>query len=236
MASADMSIDTILFDAYGTLFDIQGVRAAVAAIAPRPEDFVSAWRRRQLEYSWLRTLMERYVDFAQISADALDATAAGEGIALDPTVRTSLLATWLRPAPYPEVPAALAALITWPLGILSNGSPAMLATVLDTHRIGQSFRLGVERRPGPRLQACNQSLRAGRAGHRHPPRAHPLRFVQCLGCCWRCRVRLRHVLDQPIRCGAGGARSVAGFDRSEPRSTARILAQSMSVGYWNSAI
>jgi len=139
VASADMSIDTILFDAYGTLFDIQGVRAAVAAIAPRPEDFVSAWRRRQLEYSWLRTLMERYVDFAQISADALDATAAGEGIALDPTVRTSLLATWLRPAPYPEVPAALAALITWPLGILSNGSPAMLATVLDHTELANRF-------------------------------------------------------------------------------------------------
>jgi len=131
VASAEISIDAILFDAYGTLFDIQGVRAAVAAVAPRPEEFVSGWRRRQLEYSWLRTLMERYVDFAQISADALDTTAAAEGIALAFSVRTGLLAAWLRPSPYPEVPAALASLKAWPLGILSNGSPAMLVTVLD---------------------------------------------------------------------------------------------------------
>lgn len=139
MASADISIDAILFDAYGTLFDIQGVRAEVAAVAPRPEEFVSGWRRRQLEYSWLRTLMERYVDFAQISADAMDATAAGEGIAIDPAVRTRLLAAWLRPAPYPEVPAALAALEAWPLGILSNGSPSMLATVLDHTQLTDRF-------------------------------------------------------------------------------------------------
>ena len=83
--------------------------------------------------------MERYIDFAQISADALHATAAGEGITLDAAVRTGLLATWLRPVPYPEVPAALVSLKAWPLGILSNGSPAMLATVLDHTDLADRF-------------------------------------------------------------------------------------------------
>ncbi len=131
MTSAPIQIDGILFDAYGTLFDVQSVQSAVATVVPRPEEFVAGWRQRQLAYSWLRTLMDRYVDFAQISADALEATVAAAGIALDDTDRARLLAAWLRPSPFPEVPVALDFLESWPLGILSNGSPSMLATVLD---------------------------------------------------------------------------------------------------------
>lgn len=139
MVSAKISIDAILFDAYGTLFDVQDVHHAVATVSPRPDEFVAGWRRRQLEYSWLRTLMDRYLDFEQISADALDATAAAAGITLDPAIRARLLAAWLRPAAFPEVPAALASLQDWPLGILSNGSPSMLATVLEHTGLTERF-------------------------------------------------------------------------------------------------
>ena len=126
-----MAIEAILFDAYGTLFDVQGVQTAVAEVVPRPEEFVADWRRRQLEYSWLRTLMNQYADFAQVSLDALEATAEASDLDLTPALRTRLLEAWLRPSPFPDVPAGLAALSAWPLGILSNGSPTMLRTVLE---------------------------------------------------------------------------------------------------------
>src|SRR2546422_667359 len=75
-----MAVDAVFFDAYGTLFDMSGVAIACAAVAPRPNAFVAEWRRRQLEYSWLRSLMDRYADFEQVSADALEATAPAERI------------------------------------------------------------------------------------------------------------------------------------------------------------
>jgi 2-haloacid dehalogenase len=138
-------LDAVFFDAYGTLFDLSGVATACAAISPRPDVFVAEWRRRQLEYSWLRSLMGRYADFEQISADALAATAEAEGVGLDGPTHRRLLATWLRPSPFPDVPGALDVLSQHPqvagrLGILSNGSPAMLATVLDHTGLTSRFR------------------------------------------------------------------------------------------------
>jgi 2-haloacid dehalogenase len=129
----------ILFDAYGTLFDVEGVTAACAGLVADPGAFVAAWRRRQLEYSWLRTLLGRYVDFEQISAEALEATAAAFRQSLSADAREVLLAAWLRPTPFPEVPAALAALTDYRLGILSNGSPAMLRTVLEATSLADRF-------------------------------------------------------------------------------------------------
>jgi 2-haloacid dehalogenase len=135
----------IFFDAYGTLFDVSGVATACAAVCPRPDAFVEGWRRRQLEYSWLRSLMGRYVDFEQVSADALAATAEAEGVELDEEGRRQLLAAWLRPAAFPDVSDTLVLLSQHPrvanrLGILSNGSPAMLATVLEHAGLSNRFR------------------------------------------------------------------------------------------------
>jgi 2-haloacid dehalogenase len=140
-----MATDAIFFDAYGTLFDVSGVAAACAEVTPQPNVFVAEWRRRQLEYSWLRSLMGHYANFEQISADALLATAAAEKVALDEQMRQRLLAAWLRPAAFLDVPRAFAALVDNPrvgarLGILSNGSPAMLATVLDHTGLTERFR------------------------------------------------------------------------------------------------
>lgn len=140
-----MAVDTVFFDAYGTLFDLSGVAIACAAVAPRPDSFVAEWRRRQLEYSWLRSLMGRYADFDQVSADALDATAEAEGVILEPSTRERLLAAWLRPAAFPDVDDALVQIGRHPsvagrLGILSNGSPAMLATVLQHTGLNDRFQ------------------------------------------------------------------------------------------------
>jgi 2-haloacid dehalogenase len=138
-------LDAVFFDAYGTLFDVSGITSACVGVTSRPDAFVAGWRRRQLAYSWLRSLMGHYADFEQISADALAATAEAEDVALDEPTRQRLLAAWLRPAAFPDVLRALDALSQHPriasrLGILSNGSPTMLSTVLDYTGLTVRFR------------------------------------------------------------------------------------------------
>lgn len=110
----------IFFDAYGTLFDLSDAREACAAISRQPDRFVAEWRRRQLEYSWLRTLMGRYITFDQIGEEALDATAAAEGVTLDQENRDLLLRIWLQPDLFSDVQAMMPGLQGQRLGILSN--------------------------------------------------------------------------------------------------------------------
>jgi 2-haloacid dehalogenase len=87
---------------------------------------------RQLEYSWLRSLMGRYADFWQVTAEALDYACAALGLALAPAVREELLRGYLTLRPFPEAPSALAQLHGQRRMVLSNGTPAMLEAGL-TH-------------------------------------------------------------------------------------------------------
>lgn len=125
-------IQACVFDAYGTLFD---VHSAVASQAPRlgaPADAVSAlWRGKQLEYTWLRSLMGLHADFWQVTGEALDYALAAHDIE-DSGLRQSLLDAYLALKPYPEVRKTLEALIGrgYRLAILSNGTPTMLRAAL----------------------------------------------------------------------------------------------------------
>lgn len=116
-----------VFDAYGTLFDVD----AAARESAVPDDIWPAlsgdWRRKQLEYSWLRTVAGAHVDFWQLTQDALDWAMAARGLA-DAGLREELLGLYLRLAPFPEVTAVLQELRAreMPLAILSNGSRHML--------------------------------------------------------------------------------------------------------------
>ncbi len=118
--------DALVFDLYGTLLEIASVGRAAAAVTDEPAAFVDLWRQKQLEYTWLRSLMGRYVDFWAVTADALDYTLDRRGVRVDGAGRERLLAAWLDVAPYPEVPDALARLAPRTLAVLSNGSPSML--------------------------------------------------------------------------------------------------------------
>jgi 2-haloacid dehalogenase len=126
------AIRAILFDLYGTLLDVRSVEAACAGVAADAAAFTQLWRAKQLEYTFLRTLMGRYVDFWQVTRDALEHTAERFGVALDPARREALMAAWLRLASFPDAPEALAALdgAGRTLGVLSNGSPPMLDAAL----------------------------------------------------------------------------------------------------------
>jgi 2-haloacid dehalogenase len=128
----------VVFDAYGTLFDVAGAARAAAAepggegladIWPR---LAEDWRTKQLSYTWLRSLMGRHADFAQVTADALDWALDRHGLN-DPALRARLLSLYDRLPAYPEVPAVLAALKARavPTAILSNGTPAMLSAATE---------------------------------------------------------------------------------------------------------
>ena len=141
-----MPITTCIFDAYGTLFDVAAA-ARVAAAEPGREDFAAHWpriaadwRAKQLEYTWLRAVAGRHRDFWDVTQDGLDWALEASGLD-DPALRERLLALYWELGAYPEVPAMLAALKARGLntGILSNGSPAMLAGAVDSAGIGGSL-------------------------------------------------------------------------------------------------
>ena len=117
----------LVFDAYGTLFDVHSVTATAESIWPGKGAALSRqWRTKQLEYTWLRSLMGRYEDFARVTADALDYACAALNLPLEAARRARLLEAYLHLATFPEVAAALGRLRGIRLAILSNGSPAML--------------------------------------------------------------------------------------------------------------
>jgi len=127
-------IDALVFDAYGTLIDVQSVGAQCEALWPGQGPSVSRmWRAKQLEYSWLRTLMGRYVDFEALTADALRWTCESLGLSCGATEVEQLLAAYRNLPVFPDVIPALRGMANRKRAILSNGSPALLqATVQNS--------------------------------------------------------------------------------------------------------
>jgi 2-haloacid dehalogenase len=138
-------VAALVFDAYGTLFDVHSVAKRAEALFPgRGSALSAAWRARQLEYSWLRTLMDRYEDFDRVTRASLDWALESLGLEADEGARRSLIDEYRRLATFPEVPAALESLAaTRPLAILSNGHPAMLEAVVDHNGLRGRFRGGI---------------------------------------------------------------------------------------------
>lgn len=130
-SSVVLSVDALVFDAYGTLFDVQSVVHLTERLFPGHGAALSQlWRTKQLEYSWLQSLMlsptVRREDFAALTAHALDY--ATEALALSPSAaaRHRLLDAYLDLSPFPDVAPTLMALAPMPRVILSNGTRQML--------------------------------------------------------------------------------------------------------------
>jgi 2-haloacid dehalogenase len=132
-----MSHSVYVFDAYGTLFDVHAaVRRHAAEVGPDAVRLSEIWREKQLEYSWVRSLMGRYLDFWTLTEQGLDYALAVTPSA-DPALRGRLLDAYRSLDVYPEVLKVLTALRAGGarLAILSNGSPAMLASAVASARI-----------------------------------------------------------------------------------------------------
>jgi 2-haloacid dehalogenase len=151
----------VVFDAYGTLFDVASVHAACAGVVPRPLELVRLWRAKQLEYSFLRSLMgpAAYVDFWTITGDALEYATEALGLDVSAPERERMLGGWLEVKPFAEVEQALDALQRQARAcvILSNGTPFMLHEALRSSGLAARFQtvLSVESvrvyKPDPRV-------------------------------------------------------------------------------------
>ena len=148
-----MSHDALVFDAYGTLFDVHSVvQRCEAACAGKGMQLSQLWRAKQLEYTWQRSLMGRYRPFSEVTREALQYACAAlgvSGIDLEP-----LMAEYLKLKTYPEVPAALAAL-KGRKAILSNGSPDMLEPLVRNSGLELDAVLSVDElkvyKPAPQV-------------------------------------------------------------------------------------
>jgi 2-haloacid dehalogenase len=126
-----MTIKAVVFDAYGTLYDIQSVAAVTEEAFPGYGDIVTQiWRIKQLEYTWLRSLMRRYQDFSVITRDSLAYTLRCLGLESDPVAFERIMDKYLHLELYPDAMAALAAMRGRKLAILSNGSTGMLTALV----------------------------------------------------------------------------------------------------------
>jgi 2-haloacid dehalogenase len=122
-----MTIKVIVFDAYGTLYDIQSVATVTEAAFPGHGEYITqVWRLKQLEYTWLRSLMGRYEDFRALTRDSLSYTLHTRGLQADAALLDHIVDAYNSLALYPEAHEALGLLRNYRLAILSNGRPDML--------------------------------------------------------------------------------------------------------------
>ncbi|MDL2356727.1 MAG: haloacid dehalogenase type II [Pseudomonadota bacterium] len=132
----------IVFDLYGTLYDVHSVAGICEQAFPGKGAAMSQlWRQKQLEYTWLRTLMDKYVNFETVTDDALRFTCAALGLMLEDDMARALGDLYLRLEPHPETAEALHRLkdAGIPLGIISNGSHKSIAQVVNNSSMGWAF-------------------------------------------------------------------------------------------------
>jgi len=134
------NIKAIIFDAYGTLFDVNSaVEKCKDKIGDKWEAFANYWRTTQLEYTWLRSLMKRHKDFWQITEDSLDKSMSV--FKIDNSMRDELLDLYKILSPFEEVPKVLKSLKekNFKLAILSNGTPSLLNELVQSNNLNNLF-------------------------------------------------------------------------------------------------
>jgi 2-haloacid dehalogenase len=133
-------IKAIVFDAYGTLFDVNSAaEKCKSKIGDKWEGFANFWRTTQLEYTWLRSLMKRHKDFWQITEDSLDKSM--KAFKIDSSMKSELLNLYKVLSPYPEVKEVLKKLKEKEcrIAILSNGTPTLLNELVKSNNLENIF-------------------------------------------------------------------------------------------------
>ncbi len=133
--------DAYVFDLYGTLVDHGSLANVAASFVPDAAAFVATWRAKQIAYAFAATLMERYVDFDDLTARAFDYAAALHGATVDGATRARTIGAWQDLPAYADVPAAIAALRERgaKTAILSNGTPRGIAKATEHAGIAHLF-------------------------------------------------------------------------------------------------
>ena len=133
-------IKAIVFDAYGTLFDVNSAaEKCKGKIGDNWEGFANFWRTTQLEYTWLRSLMKRHKDFWQVTEDSLDKSM--KTFSIDSSMKNELLDLYKKLSPYSEVKGVLNSLKEkkYKLAILSNGTPTLLNELVKSNNLENIF-------------------------------------------------------------------------------------------------
>jgi 2-haloacid dehalogenase len=133
-------IKAIVFDAYGTLFDVNSAaEKCKVKIGDKWEGFANFWRTTQLEYTWLRSLMKRHKDFLQVTEDSLDKSM--KVFKIDVSMKSELLNLYKVLSPYPEVKEVLKKLKekNYKIAILSNGTTALLNELVKSNNLESIF-------------------------------------------------------------------------------------------------
>jgi 2-haloacid dehalogenase len=134
------NIKAIIFDAYGTLFDVNSAaKNCKDKIGNKWEGFANYWRTTQLEYTWLRSLMDRHKDFWQVTEDSLDKSI--KAFKIDSSLRSELLNLYKILSTFPEVKNVLKNLKEkkYKLAILSNGTPSLLNELVKSNNLDNIF-------------------------------------------------------------------------------------------------
>ena len=134
------NIKAIIFDAYGTLFDVNSAAEKCKdKIGDKWKGFANYWRTTQLEYTWLRSLMNRHKDFWQVTEDSLDKSI--KAFKIDPSMRNELLDLYKILSTFPEVKEVLQNLKKkdYKLAILSNGTPSLLNELVKSNNLDNVF-------------------------------------------------------------------------------------------------
>ena len=159
-----MKLDALVFDAYGTLFDVHSVMRRCETFWPGKGAALStAWRAKQLEYTWQRSLMRAYRPFSEVTREALEQSCEALGLPLSSAQKEELMGEYLKLALFPDVPGALQKL-DGKKAILSNGSPDMLEPLVKQSGLSFDAVLSVDElrifKPAPEVYA----LAVGRLG------------------------------------------------------------------------
>ena len=134
------NIKAIVFDAYGTLFDVNSAAEMCKdKIGDKWEGFANYWRTTQLEYTWLRSLMKRHKDFWQVTEESLDKSM--KVFKIDGSMKNELLDLYKVLSPYPEVKKVLKSLKAkkYKLAVLSNGTPILLNELVKSNDLDGIF-------------------------------------------------------------------------------------------------
>ena len=134
------NVKAIIFDAYGTLFDVNSAaKKCKDKIGDKWEGFANYWRTTQLEYTWLRSLMDRHKDFWQVTEDSLDKSM--KAFKIDSSMRGELLDLYKILSTFPEVKEVLNNLKekNYKLAILSNGTPSLLNELVKSNNLDSIF-------------------------------------------------------------------------------------------------
>jgi 2-haloacid dehalogenase len=150
-----MRPQALVFDAYGTLYDVHSVIRLCDEYWPGKGAALSQlWRTKQLDYTWQRSLMRRYVPFSQVTREALGYACEALKLALDEAIEDALMQEYLKLAAYPDVPGAQAR-FKLKQAILSNGSPDMLEPLVQHSKLRFDAVLSVDQvkayKPAPEV-------------------------------------------------------------------------------------